>query len=182
LRTTFRLDKKARIKQLSRGERAQAGLLIALAHRPDLLLLDEPSSGLDAIVRRNILGAIVRTVADEGRTVFFSSHLLDEVERVSDYIAMIVDGRVVLCDKLDDIKDAHHRFTLRFPEPQLVPVEFEGVLYAEGEGREWTLTCHGSLDALTFMAEKSGAQIVEQATPSLEDIFIARAGARELAK
>jgi ABC-2 type transport system ATP-binding protein len=182
LRTTFRLDKKARIKQLSRGERAQAGLLIALAHRPDLLLLDEPSSGLDAIVRRNILGAIVRTVADEGRTVFFSSHLLDEVERVSDYVAMIVDGRVVLCDKLDHIKDAHHRFTLRFPEPQLVPVEFEGVLYAEGEGREWTLTCHGSLDALATLAEKSGAQIVEQSTPSLEDIFVARAGARELAK
>lgn len=97
---TFRLDPKAKIKNLSRGEKAQAGLLAALAHRPELLLLDEPSSGLDAIVRRDILGAIVRTVADEGRTVFFSSHLLEEVERVSDDIAMISEGKVVLCDTM----------------------------------------------------------------------------------
>jgi len=65
----------------SRGQRARAGLLIALAHRPPLLVLDEPSSGLDPIVRRDILGAIIRTVTDEGRNVLFSSHLLDEVER-----------------------------------------------------------------------------------------------------
>src|SRR5690606_26573836 len=113
---TFRLDPKAKISHLSRGERAQAGLLVALAHRPDLLVLDEPSSGLDAIVRRDILGAIVRTVAEEGRTVFFSSHLLEEVERVADYVAMIVDARVVLAGRLDAIKESHHRIVVRLPE------------------------------------------------------------------
>src|SRR2546425_11288975 len=66
------------------GQKARAGLLIALAHRPRLLGLDEPSSGLDPIVRRDILGAVIRTIADEGRTVLFSSHLLDEVEEVAD--------------------------------------------------------------------------------------------------
>jgi ABC-2 type transport system ATP-binding protein len=80
LREAFDLDAKARVKNLSRGLRARAGLLIALAHRPELLVLDEPSSGLDPVVRRDILGAIIRTIADEGRTVLFSSHLLDEVE------------------------------------------------------------------------------------------------------
>src|SRR5262249_19679754 len=76
LRQAFDLDARARIKELSRGQRARAGLLAALAHRPELLVLDEPSSGLDPVVRRDILGAIIRTIADEGRTVLFSSHLL----------------------------------------------------------------------------------------------------------
>src|SRR5438309_1879484 len=80
LRSQFDLDPSAKIKNLSRGETAKAGLLVALAFRPELLLLDEPSSGLDPKVRRDILEAIIRTVADEGRTVLFSTHLLDEVE------------------------------------------------------------------------------------------------------
>src|SRR5690606_40533012 len=89
---TFELDGAARIRSLSKGMRARAGLVTAVAHRPDLLLLDEPSSGLDAAVRQDILDAIVRTVADDGRTVVFSSHLLDEVERMSDHVTMIHEG------------------------------------------------------------------------------------------
>src|SRR5256885_407580 len=74
LRESFALDPAAKIRNLSKGQKARVGILIALAYRPDLLVLDEPSSGLDPIVRRDILGAIIRTVADEGRTVLFSSH------------------------------------------------------------------------------------------------------------
>src|SRR4029453_9280505 len=96
LRGQFSLDPAARVRSLSQGQQAKAGLIVALAFRPELLLLDEPSSGLDPVVRRDILEAIIRTVADEGRTVLFSSHLLDEVERVSDQIAMIHRGRIVL--------------------------------------------------------------------------------------
>ena len=73
LRQQFGLDPAAKIKNLSRGECAKAGLLLALAHRPDLLLLDEPSSGLDPVVRRDILEAIIRTAVDEGRTVLSTS-------------------------------------------------------------------------------------------------------------
>src|SRR5207245_9148311 len=75
LRQTFALDPAAKIKNLSKGQKARIGLLIALAYLPELLVLDEPSSGLDPIVRRDILGAVIRTIADEGRTVLFSSHL-----------------------------------------------------------------------------------------------------------
>ena len=95
LRNTFDLDPTAKVGTLSRGQRAQMGLLLALAHRPDLLLLDEPSSGLDAVVRRDILSAVIRTVADEGRTVLFSSHLLDEVEYVADHVAFLHEGKLV---------------------------------------------------------------------------------------
>jgi ABC-2 type transport system ATP-binding protein len=107
LRRTFDLDGGAKIQTLSRGQKARAGLLIALAHRPELLLLDEPSSGLDPIVRRDILDAIMRTIAHEGRTVLFSSHLLDEVERVADHVTMISHGRIVLSQPLDTLRASH---------------------------------------------------------------------------
>lgn len=107
LRNRFALDPAARIKTLSKGQKARAGLLVALAYRPALLVLDEPSSGLDPIVRRDILGAVLRTIADEGRTVLFSSHLLDEVEEVADHVTMISSGRVVLSAALAEIKASH---------------------------------------------------------------------------
>jgi ABC-2 type transport system ATP-binding protein len=112
LRQAFDLDASARIKNLSRGQRARLGLLIALAHRPELLVLDEPSSGLDPVVRRDILDAIMRTIADEGRTVLFSSHLLDEVERVADHVTMIHRGSIVLSAPLDALKASHGGATL----------------------------------------------------------------------
>jgi ABC-2 type transport system ATP-binding protein len=107
LRRAFALDPPAKIKDLSKGQKARAGLLIALAHRPELLVLDEPSSGLDPIVRRDILGAVIRTIADEGRTVLFSSHLLDEVEEVADHVTMMASGKIVLSAPLADIKESH---------------------------------------------------------------------------
>ena len=112
----FDLDPQAKIKTLSRGQRARAGLLVALAHRPELLVLDEPSSGLDPVVRRDILGAIIRTIADEGRTVLFSSHLLDEVERVADCGGDHPQGRMMLAASMDEIKETHRRVTLRFAD------------------------------------------------------------------
>ena len=116
LRRTFALDPRRRIKTLSKGQKARAGLLVALAYRPELLVLDEPSSGLDPIVRRDILGAVIRTIADEGRTVLFSSHLLDEVEQVADHVTMISHGTVVLSAPLDAIK-ASHRASMRPSSP-----------------------------------------------------------------
>ena len=107
LRRAFALDPTAKVKNLSKGQRARAGLLIALAYRPELLVLDEPSSGLDPIVRRDILGAVIRTIADEGRTVLFSSHLLEEVEQVADHVTMISQGRILLSGPLAAIRESH---------------------------------------------------------------------------
>src|SRR4029077_5231529 len=128
LREQFSLDPSARLRVLSKGQRAKIGLLAAQAHRPDLLLLDEPSSGLDPIVRRDILEAVIRTVSEEGRTVFFSSHLLEEIERVSDHIAMLHQGKVVLCGPIDEVKAGHRRLTLRFETSQSRPPVIPGAL------------------------------------------------------
>ena len=175
LRQLFNLPNHARVKHLSRGEKAKAGLLIALAYRPELLLLDEPSSGLDPVVRRDILSAIIRTVADEGRTVIFSSHLLEEVERVSDHVAMVIQGKIVLDGPMDDVKAKHHRVNLRLAEPAAAPPALSGALSMEGSGRDWVAVCDNRA-ALHADAERMGIEIVSEETPTLEDIFVARAG------
>jgi len=180
LRRQFELDPAAKVKTLSKGQRARAGLLVALAYRPELLLLDEPSSGLDPIVRRDILGAIVRTIADEGRTVLFSSHLLDEVERISDRVAMLKGGRILFTGELDEIKQTHHRLTLRFLDERRQPPELNGVLSWEGRGYIWTAVAHGRLDDLALAASAAGAEIIDQRALSLDEIFLAQVGTPRL--
>jgi len=178
LREAFDLDPKAKVKSLSRGQRARAGLLITLAHRPELLILDEPSSGLDPVVRRDILGAIIRTIAEEGRTVFFSSHLLDEVERVADRVAIIHHGQILLTATMDEIKESHRRMTLRFEQAILQPPSLAGTLACEGAGVEWTYVCSGESEQLRQAANAMGAAIVEDSALTLDEIFVSRIQSR----
>ena len=172
LRRAFDLNVNARIKTLSRGQRARAGLLAALAHRPPLLVLDEPSSGLDPVVRRDILTAIIRTIAEEGRTVLFSSHLLDEVERVADRVAIINQGRLVLTASMDEVKETHRRVTLRFSEPRERPPALVGAFSHSGGGAEWTYLCNGESEQLRHAAAAIGATVVDDAALSLDEIFV----------
>src|SRR3954451_21216408 len=172
LREMFDLDPRATISTLSRGQRARAGLLTALAHRPELLARDEPSSGLDPVVRCDILGAIIRTIADEGRTVLFSSHLLDEVERVADQVTIIHQGRLILTSSMDEIKETHRRVTLRFGTPMDRPPALIGARSFEGHGAEWTYVCNGDSLQLRRAAESIGATVVDDTALSLDEIFV----------
>src|SRR5215831_10554718 len=167
LRAQFGVDRNARVRVLSKGQRAKLGLLAAQAHRPDLLLLDEPSSGLDPIVRNDILAAIIRTIADSGRTVFFSSHLLEEIERVSDDVAMLHRGKLVLCGPLDELKARHRRVTLYFDTPQLKAPSIPSVLAISGGGREWTAIYDRSPSAMTPFWRSNGAKILDEDAASL---------------
>ncbi len=176
LRESFELDPTAKVKNLSKGQRSRTGLLLALAHRPDLLVLDEPSSGLDPIARRDILEAIVRTISEEGRTVLFSSHLLHEVQRVSDHMTMLHEGKVVFSDQFDEIQASYRDLTIRYPEPQAQPPSIPSALRWQGTGHEWSVVCKGSMDEIRTTVSQSGGQIVEDRTPSLEEIFIAQVG------
>jgi len=170
---TFELNPRQKIKTLSRGQRAKTGLLIALAHRPALLVFDEPSSGLDPIVRRDILEAIVRTIAQEGRTVIFSSHLLDEIERVSDRVVMMHEGRIVLTDSVHAIKASHIRLSLRFNSPKQSPPVWPGLLSCVGGPVEWTALCHNHTRELDQHLQSLDAQVIDKTVPSLDDIFVA---------
>jgi ABC-2 type transport system ATP-binding protein len=176
LRQAFALDEAAIIKTLSKGQKARVGLLVALAHRPELLVLDEPSSGLDPIVRRDILAAVIRTIAHEGRTVLFSSHLLGEVEQVADHVTMINRGRVALSAPLDEIQQSHRCVTVRFAEAQPRPPAVDGVLRWDGSGQEWTAIGCDRSGELVAALTASGARLVAERTPSLDELFLAYVG------
>jgi ABC-2 type transport system ATP-binding protein len=177
----FQLDPRQKIKTQSQGQQAKTGLLAALAYRPELLILDEPSSGLDPVVRRDILEAIIRIVAEEGRTVLFSSHLLDEVERVADQVVMLQEGRVVLSGRTEDVRRSHISAVLAFAEPRASAPALPGACAVSGFASEWRVLFRGSHGELERAAAAVGAQVVDERTPSLDEILVARSG-RKIAK
>jgi len=168
----FNLGRDEPLIKLSKGQKARAGLMAALAYRPELLVLDEPSSGLDPMVRRDILGAVVRLIADEGRTVLFSSHLLAEVDRVADQIAMIKNGRLAFCLGVDELRDTHHTLTVRFANPRPVPPVLAGSIFWEAKGREWSGLVRAIPDQVTPALRGMDAELAEIRAASLEEIFV----------
>jgi ABC-2 type transport system ATP-binding protein len=174
LRNKFQLSATAQVRNLSKGELAKAGLIVALAHKPDLLVLDEPSSGLDPIVRREMLEAVVRSVADQGRTVLFSSHLLDEIVRVSDHVAMMAQGHILIRGPLNEVLESHRRMVIRLKtEPAGLP-NLPGALSIAGGPDEWTVICNGDRGRLAAYLNGMGGDIVEESEASFEEIFQAR--------
>lgn len=170
----FQLDPTQKMSTQSKGQQAKTGLLTALAYRPELLILDEPSSGLDPVVRRDILEAVIRVVADEGRTVLFSSHLLEEVERVADQIVMLQHGRVVLRGRTDEVRRDHISAVLAFGQPQTAAPVLAGAQTIAGHGSEWNVLYCGSRPDLEQAALKLGARVIQERTPSLDEILVAR--------
>ena len=120
----FELDPSRRFREYSKGNKQKVGVVIALQHRPELLVLDEPTSGLDPLVQQTFFTTLREAVAD-GASVFLSSHILSEVEKSADRVAIIREGRIVKTDTVEGLRDlAHHQVELRFAGP--VPTaEFE---------------------------------------------------------
>lgn len=173
---TFKLDPTKKIAALSQGMRAQTGIIAALAHRPELLILDEPSNGLDAVVRLDIIDAVIRTVADEGRCVLFSSHLLDEMERTCDHVTMIQDGRITFDCDLDAIKETHRFTRVTFTAIQATPPRLAGALLTQGAGRSWHMVHDVPIEQFRIAVHGAGGEIAESRQATLEEIFLARAG------
>lgn len=169
----FDINLRAKVKTLSTGQNARVGLVLAMAHRPELLILDEPSAGLDPVVRRDILEAIISSIADMGSTVLFSSHLLDEVERVSDHLAMIGNGQILECNELGSIKHAYRVVTLSFENHQPTPPRCPEAIHWHGNGREWTGVCRSVPDSLVADVTMIGGRVVDQRVPTLDEIFLA---------
>jgi ABC-2 type transport system ATP-binding protein len=173
LQDAFALASETHVSHLSRGQTARLGLLVAIAHRPPLLLLDEPSSGLDAVVRRDILAEVIRTVADEGRTVFFSSHLLDEVQRVSDYVGILRDGKIIMEGRVDDLLKSFKCYEVTFDEPLDAWPIADLAFCLRGGPKEWSVVSSQKLlDRLRPQLAELGGVITNEKPTSLEELFV----------
>ena len=175
----FELDEKQKIKELSRGMVAKVALTLALAHDPELLVLDEPTSGLDVVVRREFLESIVRLIAEEGRTVFISSHLLADVERVADRIALLHGGKLKLVEELSSLKARFRRVEIAFSEEPPEALEVEGIMGISKDGRRWEVVfdrfASSTMQELRLACPSAQA---EEKSMGFEDIFVALVGPR----
>jgi ABC-2 type transport system ATP-binding protein len=174
----FDIDPKRRYKELSKGNKQKIGLVIALQHQPELLILDEPTSGLDPLVQQSFF-ELIREARGEGRTVFLSSHILSEVERTADRVAIIRDGRLVKIDSVEGLRDlAHHQVELRFPGP--VPAEaFEslpGVSDVTAEDHVLRMRVAGPITPVVRAAASFELLDFVSREPTLEETFLAQYG------
>lgn len=169
----FGLDLEKKVKHLSKGMQVKLALLLAVSHEPELLLLDEPLSGLDPVAREDFLEGVLQTICERGQTVLISSHILDDVRRLADTVGILHEGRLLLHGNLDALLTSTKRIraTLRDGvRPQKVP---EGTIWQRTEGREWTITVRD------FSAEK--VQQV-QAIDGVEHVNVIDLGLEELFK
>ncbi len=175
LMTRFDLKRDHPIKGLSHGQRVKAALLLALARRPKLLVLDEPTTGLDPVARHEVLAALMEVLADESRTVLFSSQNTLDVEQISDHISFIDAGRIVESGDKEEFLDRWRRFRLDVPSGTALP-DLTGTIGASAAPRNARLTVvttnrfEPSMPA-AYQAAGITVQAVENMT--LEEIFVA---------
>ena len=176
------LDPSRRFKEYSKGNKQKVGLILALQHRPDLLILDEPTAGLDPLVQQTFFG-IVRDARAAGRTIFLSSHIIDEVDRTCDRVAIIREGRLVQVDRIEAIRRlAVHHVELVFAAPVEVVVAtaifeaIEGVSDVAINGSVVRMRVNGPIGAVIAAAAPRGLIDVVSREPNLEDVFLAQYG------
>jgi beta-exotoxin I transport system ATP-binding protein len=170
----FEADLDRRVGQLSRGNRQKIGLIQALFHGPELLILDEPTTGLDPLMQEEFLG-VIGEYRERGGTVFLSSHDLDEVERVCDRVAIIREGRLAAVEKVADLRGrAYHHVSIEFDAP-ISDVEFKsigGISDLEVDGSSVAFKVEGPLDPVVKAAARHTVIDMELTEPTLEEIFL----------
>jgi ABC-2 type transport system ATP-binding protein len=172
------IDPSRKFKEYSKGNKQKIGLVVALQHRPELLVLDEPTSGLDPLVQQSFY-SLVRGARDEGRTVFLSSHILSEVERTCDRVAIIREGRLVKVDRVEALRDlAHHQVELRF-SGEVPAAEFErlpGVSDVAAEDHVLRMRVTGAIAPVVQAAARHELLDFVSREPTLEETFLAQYG------
>lgn len=169
----FGLTRKQKVKHLSIGQRAQVSLALALVPNPELLIMDDPTLGLDAAIRRQFLSGMIEIIMREGRTILFSSHILGDVERVADRI-VVIDRGVIRADcKLEQFRKAVKKVILAFEDSVPPQVDIDGLLHCRRSEKELVLTLVSTDDdKIAELAKSAKAERYHIVNMNLEDQFI----------
>jgi ABC-2 type transport system ATP-binding protein len=174
----FDIDPAAKAKSLSRGQRAGLCLALTLAPRPDVLVLDDPALGLDPVARQSLLEAIIYFTREEGRTILFSSHILADVERVADRIAVIQSGVLRACSTLDGFRERVRKVVLHHREaPPSLP-RIPGLLSTERKGGQTVLKIVDLDEEGRSRLASCGAASLEEVSMGFEEALISYLGER----
>lgn len=168
----FHLRPEQRIKGLSRGEHVKALLLLVLARRPRLLVLDEVTAGLDPVARQEAIGELMEVVRDDERSILFSSHNTLDVEQISDEITFIDRGRIVDSNNKEVFVDRWRRVTLEAPAQLPLP-GLPGVVDVVRSGQVAVVTANAWVPELLAAWERAGATVLDEQRMTLEEIFVA---------
>jgi ABC-2 type transport system ATP-binding protein len=160
------LDPRGRVLRLSRGQRAQLSLIVAVASQPEVLVCDDPGLGLDLVMRRAFLDVLIELLAGRGISVLFSSHVLSDVERIADRVSILHQGRLIVDASLDELK---RRVRKCFWAGEAPPPTLPAVLRAERRASGYDLTL---LDADEAVTAQLGGRLSDAAVPSLDDLFL----------
>jgi ABC-2 type transport system ATP-binding protein len=173
----FDLRPEQKIKGLSHGQRVKAALLLVLARRPRLLVLDEPTTGLDPVARHEVLGELMAVLDDERRTILFSSQNTLDIEQISDQITFIDRGRIIDSADKESFLERWRRVRLEVPAGVVLPA-LPGILASVGRGRLVVLTTDRYDPAMAAALTAAGAAVQAVETMTLEEIFIANVQSR----
>jgi ABC-2 type transport system ATP-binding protein len=169
----FELPPKRKIPDLSKGMRSKLMLLLAISHEAELLILDEPTDGLDPAATEDVLRELVAIAAASQTTIFFSSHQLSEVERIADRIGIIHRGKLVASGSLDDMKTQYQRLNVVLADLVSPPTEWpEGVESIRQEGRVVSILASHNVDAIVEQARAIPGNTVERLPVTLTEIFL----------
>lgn len=163
----FRLDVTKHIGKLSKGTAAKVSLLLALAHDPEILILDEPTDGLDPVARDDFLEGVLSSVCDHPRTVLMSSHSLTDIQRMTDWIGLMHAGRIAIQCPTDELLRTTKRIRAVIADGQPIPATPDGTIFSRRDGRQWTATVrHFTEDNLRSLPEGFTVEDL-----SLDDVF-----------
>jgi ABC-2 type transport system ATP-binding protein len=169
----FDLSKKQKIKHLSNGQRAQVSLALTLAPNPELLIMDDPTLGLDAAIRRQFLEGIIELIMRQGRTILFSSHILGDIERVADKIVVIDKGVIRADCPLERFRASVKKVRFVFNQSSPQTADIEGLLHLRRNDKELELVLVGTADEkIAEWSKSAGAQEYQIIKQTLEDQFI----------
>jgi ABC-2 type transport system ATP-binding protein len=168
----FELPMHRRVGTLSKGMTAKLGLVIALAHSPEFLILDEPASGLDPVIREDFLESVLQNHTCRGRTILFSSHHVDDVERVADEVGIMVKGRLAVRGSVDELRSRIKRIRIVLPDGRL-PIHIPPNVFSQKlSRRDWMVTAHAFSEELVDELQTANHALhCEVIDLSLEDIF-----------